>query len=158
MQRFCRRLYAWIAIFAMAMSALAPAVSRAMGPDEHGRFLVELCSAAGVEWVELTAEEAAFYGETGAVSSESDPAQSALSLDHCPYCSAQFGNALPPCPRALAVLRRRRRSGAAHALPRRPAAALRLVAGASARAPRARLTLRTSRTPLAFAVAVPSLA
>lgn len=98
MQRFCRRLYAWIAIFAMAMSALAPAVSRAMGPDEHGRFLVQLCSAAGVEWVELTAEEAAFYGETGAVSSESDPAQSSPSLDHCPYCSAQFGSALPPAP------------------------------------------------------------
>ena len=63
MQRFCRRLHAWIAIFAMAMSALAPAVSRAMGPDEHGRYLVQLCSAAGVEWVELTADEAAFAVE-----------------------------------------------------------------------------------------------
>jgi hypothetical protein len=98
MHRFRQGLYAWIAIFAMAMSALAPAVSRAMGPDEHGRYLVELCSAAGVEWVELSAEEAAFYGETGAVSSESGPAQSVPSLDHCPYCSAQFGNALPPSP------------------------------------------------------------
>lgn len=98
MHRFRQGLYAWIAIFAMAMSALAPALSRAMGPDEHGRYLVELCSAAGVEWVELSAEEAAFYGETGAVSSESGPAQSVPSLDHCPYCSAQFGNALPPSP------------------------------------------------------------
>jgi hypothetical protein len=98
MHRFRQGLYAWIAIFAMAMSALAPALSRAMGPDEHGRYLVALCSAAGVEWVELSAEEAAFYGETGAVSSESGPAQSVPSLDHCPYCSAQFGNALPPSP------------------------------------------------------------
>ena len=98
MHRFRQGLYTWIAIFAMALSALAPAVSRAMGPDAHGRYLVQLCSAAGVEWVELSAEEAAFYGETGAVSTESDPAPSALSLDHCPYCSAQFGSALPPTP------------------------------------------------------------
>ncbi len=98
MQRFRQRFSAWIAIFAMAMSALAPALSRAMGPDENGRYLVQLCSAAGVEWVELTAEEAAFYGETGAVSSKSDPAQSSAAFDHCPYCSAQFGSALPPAP------------------------------------------------------------
>ncbi len=96
MQRFRQRLHVWIAIFAMAMSALAPAVSRAMGPDEHGRYLVQLCSANGVEWVALSAEEAAFYGETGAVSTDSDPAEPSLSLDDCPYCTAQFGNALAP--------------------------------------------------------------
>ncbi len=98
MQRFCQRLHVWIAIFAMAMSALAPALSRAMGPDEQGRHLLPLCSAAGVEWVELSAEEAAFYGDTGAVSSESDPGEPALALGDCPYCTAQFGNALPPAP------------------------------------------------------------
>ncbi len=98
MQRFRQCLHVWIAIFAMAMSALAPTVSRAMGPDEHGRYLVQLCSATGVEWVALSADEAAFYGETGAVSTDSDPAGPSLADDDCPYCSAQFGNALSPPP------------------------------------------------------------
>jgi hypothetical protein len=95
MQRFRQRLYAWIAIFAMALSALAPAVSRAMGPDENGRYLIQLCSAAGVEWVELSADEAAFYGDTGAVSGGQEGGKPSV-LDQCPYCSAYFGSGLPP--------------------------------------------------------------
>lgn len=105
MQRFRQRLLAWIAIFAMALSALAPAVSRAMGPDENGRYLIQLCSAAGVEWVELSAEEAAFYGGTGAVADGQEGGKP-LSLDQCPYCCAHFGSALPPpagLPAAFAV-------------------------------------------------------
>jgi hypothetical protein len=95
MQRFRQRLLAWIAIFAMALSALAPAVSRAMGPDDSGRYTMPLCSAAGVEWVELSAEEAAFYGATGAVSGEHEGGK-LPSLEHCPYCCAHFGGALLP--------------------------------------------------------------
>ncbi|MER2553064.1 MAG: DUF2946 domain-containing protein [Thauera sp.] len=95
MQRFRQPLLAWIAIFAMALSALAPAVSRAMGPDANSRHVIQLCSAAGVEWVELSAEEAARYSEAGAVSGEHDRDTRPL-LDHCPYCSAHFGSALLP--------------------------------------------------------------
>lgn len=96
MHRFRQRLYAWIAIFAMALSALAPAVSRAMGPDEHGRYLVELCSATGVQWVALSADEAAFHVDGGAAGADSGPAGASLMLDDCPYCAAQFGSALAP--------------------------------------------------------------
>ncbi len=47
MHAFRQRFFAWIAIVAMMVSALAPAISRAMGPDESGRYLIDVCSAAG---------------------------------------------------------------------------------------------------------------
>ena len=96
MQRFSHRFHAWIAIFAMALSALVPAVSRAMGPDDNGRYLVQVCSAAGMEWVELSADEVASQGHAGAVNTDSGSDRSSLALEDCPYCSAQFGNVLSP--------------------------------------------------------------
>lgn len=66
-----------------------------MGADDSGRYTMQLCSAAGVEWVELSAEEAAFYGASGVVSGEHEGGK-LPALEHCPYCGAHFGSALLP--------------------------------------------------------------
>ena len=95
MQRFCRRLHAWIAIFAMAMSALAPAVSRAMGPDESGRYFIEVCSAEGSHLIALTAAEAALYGDHAIPAGEGEGGESAM-LENCAYCAAPFNSAMLP--------------------------------------------------------------
>lgn len=99
MHPFRQRFFTWIAIVAMMVSALAPAISRAMGPDENGRYFIEVCSAVGMHRIALTAEEAAFYGEQAVPAGDSEGG-SAPMLDHCPYCSASFNLAmLPPADR-----------------------------------------------------------
>lgn len=96
MLRFRRRLYAWFAIFAMMVSALAPTLSRAMGPDEGGRYLIEVCSASGSSIVELPAAEAAFYRDHGVIADSSGGPQDA-SFEPCPCCCPHAGGvALPP--------------------------------------------------------------
>lgn len=101
MRAFRQRFFAWIAIVAMMVSALAPAISRAMGPDESGRYLIEVCSAAGTHRISLTAEEAAFYGELASPAGDGEGGDVPI-LDHCPYCSASFNLAmLPPADAAL---------------------------------------------------------
>ena len=95
MHAFRQRFSAWIAIVAMMVSALAPAISRAMGPDESGRYLIDVCSAAGTHQVSLTAEEAAFYGELAIPVGDGEGGDATM-LDHCPYCSASFNLAMLP--------------------------------------------------------------
>lgn len=104
MLRFRRRLYAWFAIFAMMASALAPTLSRAMGPDEGGRYLIEVCSATGSRIIELPAAEAAFYRDHGVIADSSGEPQDA-SFEPCPYCCPHAGGAaLPPAaPPALRI-------------------------------------------------------
>jgi hypothetical protein len=74
------RLIHWIAAFAIAMSALAPAVSQAVSLAKHGQgFAMEICSTAGVK-VEISIQ-----GEEPAVAEQSQS---------CPYCLAH--NAITP--------------------------------------------------------------
>lgn len=77
-------LSSWIAVFAVLLNALAPAVSvslnEARNPAAGGNW-VEVCATRGSVWIRL--------GE--------DPADS--TPEHCPYCfthAASFG--LPPAP------------------------------------------------------------
>jgi len=84
MQRSRQRLFAWVAIFAMMLSALAPAISRAMGPDENGRYFVQVCSAAGIEWVAVSAAEAEFYADVETRDDGTSGKGGGLSLDQCP--------------------------------------------------------------------------
>lgn len=66
------RFVHWIAAFAIAMSALAPAVSQAVSLAKHGQgFSMEICSAEGAK-LELK------------VQSE-DPSDM-VEVKHCPYC------------------------------------------------------------------------
>jgi len=69
------RLIHWIAALAIAMSALAPAVSQAVSLATHGQgFAMEICSANGEKMqIEIQGDEQDLAGQ-------SQP---------CPYCLAQ---------------------------------------------------------------------
>lgn len=95
---FCistRRWLAWLAIAAMLMAALAPAMARALeaphgasGPD-----VAEICTVAGLR--QIAASEA-----------PSSPAKSMLHLSHCPFChlEAHSPAILPDMPVPLAAV------------------------------------------------------
>lgn len=70
------RLIHWIAVFAILMSALAPALSQAVSLSQYGQgFSMEICSAAGNQMVVQV------QGDDGA--------EQASSMQSCPYCVAQ---------------------------------------------------------------------
>lgn len=71
-----RKLIHWIAIFAIAMSALAPTISQAMSVMKGGQgFVVDICSSSGSKMTQVIGEE----GTTP------PPAKDG----HCPYCIIQ---------------------------------------------------------------------
>jgi Protein of unknown function (DUF2946) len=69
-----RLLIHWIAILAILMAALAPAISQALGSGS-GRSWVEVCTVAGAKWVALDE------------SAKDAPAPAKPAFEHCPYCS-----------------------------------------------------------------------
>lgn len=96
MFRFRKRLHAWLAIFAMLISALAPSMSRAMASGEQA-LLLDICSASGVHQIVLTGAEAAMYAGPGlsdAGNADGDPSD--LSLSACPYCFTHAGSVALP--------------------------------------------------------------
>ena len=69
------RLIHWIAAFAIAMSALAPAVSQAVSLAKHGQgFAMEICSVDGSKQQ---------------VNVQDDEQEVAEQAQPCPYCLAQ---------------------------------------------------------------------
>lgn len=76
----------WIAVLAVLMAALAPAISHALGSQGAASW-VEVCSAQGSRWVQDDAQ-------TG------DPAPGVEhALEHCPCCSIHpDALGLPPAP------------------------------------------------------------
>lgn len=93
------RRAAWIALLAMLMAALAPAVSQLLQRG-GGVSWVEICRAGGgTAWVAV-ADLSVTDLSVAAPSQGSDPMSSKGQphlLDHCPYCSLQ-AHALPPVP------------------------------------------------------------
>jgi hypothetical protein len=74
------RLIHWIAAFAIAMSALAPAVSQAVSLAKHGQgFAMEICSVDGSK-LQINVQ-----GDEQEVAEQAQP---------CPYCVAQ--NSITP--------------------------------------------------------------
>ena len=74
------RLIHWIAAAAIAMSALAPAVSQAVSLAKHGQgFAMEICSADGNKLQ---------------IQVQSDEQEVAEQTQPCPYCVAQ--NSITP--------------------------------------------------------------
>ena len=74
------RLVHWIAAIAIAMSALAPAVSQAVSLAKHGQgFAMEICSVDGSK-IQINVQ-----GEDQEVAEQAQP---------CPYCVAQ--NSITP--------------------------------------------------------------
>lgn len=85
--RLRRRFSVWLAIAAMLLGALAPAVSQAVRAADPLAW-AEVCSASS---------------KTGPAGQQPSPANSAAHLfEHCPYCSLhQPVLGLPPAPTAL---------------------------------------------------------
>ena len=74
------RLIHWIAILAIAMSALAPAVSQAVSLAKHGQgFAMEICSVDGSKMQ---------------IDVQTDDQEVADQMQPCPYCVAQ--NSITP--------------------------------------------------------------
>ena len=69
------RLIHWIAVVAIAMSALAPAASQAVSVAKHGQgFSMEICSTSGVKMQ---------------IDVQDDNQDVAQQIQSCPYCVAQ---------------------------------------------------------------------
>ena len=93
MQSLKQGFIAWIAIFAMMMGALAPTISRAMGPGADGRYLIEVCSADGSGWVAVDAAQ--FVLNAGQTPLEGSGEDNLSSFKHCPFCCLHASLALP---------------------------------------------------------------
>lgn len=76
LSRATRTLASWVAILAVLMAALAPAVSHALGTRSASSW-VEICTAQGATWVQPAA----------LADDDSSAPAAAHTLDHCPYCS-----------------------------------------------------------------------
>jgi hypothetical protein len=98
-----RSLFGWIAILAILLNALAPAVSQALehsrGRGADGSDWIEVCSTLGTSWVRLAPD--------GRLLEQTDQrpakAPTATHEGYCLYCvthAASFG--LPPGPDATA--------------------------------------------------------
>ncbi len=82
--RLHRRFAAWLAIWALLVAALWPALVQAAvaGSDKSG--WIEVCSASGMVWVKAD----------GSSEPQDHPASDASS--HCNWCSLHGGGGLPP--------------------------------------------------------------
>jgi hypothetical protein len=103
MTLFTRRFAAWIACFAILLAALAPSISQAVAnaKQESGSGWAEICSVAGIRFVQVD-EDGAADGKSGG---------KAMQMEHCAFCSTHAGSVgLPP---ASPVLPLRLSSGTA---------------------------------------------
>lgn len=90
-----RAIASWIAILAVLMASLAPAISQAVGaPSPTG--WAEICTSSGTKLVSVDGDAADTDGLPGA----------AHLLEHCPFCSlhgATLGMPPAPAPAIVAV-------------------------------------------------------
>lgn len=88
-----RRRIALLALFAMALAALAPAITHAIAAANPSRWTT-VCTEAGAKVVILPADAGG-----------APVAPKASHIDHCPYCSPQAAWAAlpPPVPSTLPV-------------------------------------------------------
>ena len=91
-----RTLVVWLAVWTAVFGALGPTVSHAVaGSQEGGAPWTEVCTDAGMRWVDPT---------TGQTSTDSpDGQESSPSLVHCPFCLL-FTDRVAPAPHALVHL------------------------------------------------------
>lgn len=82
--RLHRRFAAWLAIWALLVAALWPALVQAAVGGADKSTWIEICSASGMVWVKAE----------GTSESQNDPAKDASQ--HCPWCSLHSGGGLPP--------------------------------------------------------------
>ncbi|WP_249936216.1 DUF2946 domain-containing protein [Janthinobacterium lividum] len=97
MTLFTRRFAAWIACFAILLAALAPSISQAVAnaKQESGSGWAEICSVAGIRFVQVDNDGAADEKSGG----------KAMQMEHCAFCSTHAGSVgLPPASPVLPLL------------------------------------------------------
>jgi len=82
--RLHRRFAAWLAIWALLVAALWPALVQATVGGADKADWIEVCSHSGMVWVKADG------------SSESEGHAGADASQHCPWCSLHGGSGLPP--------------------------------------------------------------
>ena len=81
------RWLVWLTAWVIALSALAPTISRALAHAGSVQW-VQVCTSEGIRWIALSdADNGADSGEAG---------KSALHLDHCPLCVLMGERLAPP--------------------------------------------------------------
>lgn len=80
-----RALVSWIAILAVLMASLAPAISHALGSVSPVGW-AEICTSKGVKPVSIDGEAAKQPGVPG----------TGHLLEHCPYCALHGDSFAPP--------------------------------------------------------------
>lgn len=78
---------------AMLLAMLAPAISRGVASTRVAGDWVELCSAQGTHWIQLTA-----WGEEAAPVSASDLLHALDNCGHCALTAERFAPLLPSFP------------------------------------------------------------
>jgi hypothetical protein len=89
MTRVKRRITAWIACFAVLLSALAPSISQAVNAAKStSANWVEICSVTTTKLVKVEGAQSP---------TSSAPAEKGTHFEHCPFCFTHAGSVgLPP--------------------------------------------------------------
>lgn len=87
-----RVLHVWIALLAILFGALAPAVSHALAVADHHADKVELCTATGVQLVEVPAADAG-----------KKPLPPMHDMGHCTCCTSHHTVHALPASSAAAI-------------------------------------------------------
>lgn len=101
MNRARKRVFAWLAIFAMLAGTLAPALGRATVPGEGARYLADICSVAAAGTFEPDGAGAARSG-LRAADRDGDGRLGEHTLERCSYCCSHGGAAIAAAAAAVA--------------------------------------------------------
>lgn len=92
----------WLAVFIAVFGALAPTLSHALVWSQGGTSAwTEVCTSTGTRWVLLApmqnaAPQTAVTSATPISTDSPDGQESAVSLDHCPFCLLSTDRVAPP--------------------------------------------------------------
>ncbi|GAA6141533.1 DUF2946 family protein [Hydrogenophaga sp. 5NK40-0174] len=89
-----RRLGGWLVLLAMLWGVLSPLLAQAAVDSDRSAGLdrIEICTATGMTWIQLTVADTA----PGAASEESSGGQVASSMGSCVWCLIHGGAAALP--------------------------------------------------------------
>lgn len=82
--RIRHRLVAWLAMWAMLVGALAPAIAQARVAQAGGNDWLEICSISGMVWVKA---------DTGETRHQSPGQDTPAGAAKCPWCTLHGGMA-----------------------------------------------------------------
>ena len=83
------RVWTWLAALAMLVSAVMPAWSHAARVNGEASPILEICTAAGIRWIDTG---------TGEIHEQAPDARHSAQSGHCAWCSLQPLALLPALP------------------------------------------------------------